>query len=213
MKTTVEAEQNLQIIRSLLERNTVHRALSSATALVGGVLSAVIAAWEIFHGGTSGFQLLVHWGVVLLVTGAANTAFLCLSARKRGGPFLSRGFRMTVFSAAPPLLAGAVIAGAFWWFDPTLSSILCATFYGLALLSTQTFAPRSVVVLGTTFLGFSLVTLVSGFWIQSGPYREWFTAPVIMGLSFGGFHLAYAAVTWPRSGGFFAALNDRPEAA
>jgi len=82
--------------------------------------------------------------------------------------------------------------------------------YGLGLLGTQHFAPRSIVFLGVAFLGAGLLAMighdvamertmigsntpenVESAWLELGN--------MAMGITFGGFHIIYACCVWPRA--------------
>lgn len=73
-------------------------------------------------------------------------------------------------------------------------------FYGLALLATMNFAPRSLSVLGWAFM------LTAAIWItllatgasQRVAVRGQPAIVMVMGLTFGIYHLVYAACTWRR---------------
>jgi hypothetical protein len=83
------------------------------------------------------------------------------------------------------------------------------TLYGMALLATHHFAPRSLVVLGCTFFvtGCALMVSWKHFFMPPGTGEP--SALVVSGLlaaTFGGFHLAYAAAVW-------AMGEDREESA
>jgi hypothetical protein len=70
-------------------------------------------------------------------------------------------------------------------------------FYGLGLLATGLFAPRSLAILGWAFLLTALATPVLSEWID----RLTDDAPdTIMGLTFGVYHIIYAIATWSRGG-------------
>jgi hypothetical protein len=68
-------------------------------------------------------------------------------------------------------------------------------FYGLGLLSTSLFAPRSLTILGWAFLLTALATPVLGDRIDQLTDD---VPDTIMGLSFGFYHLVYALATWSR---------------
>ena len=79
-----DAEEHLRIIRSLMERATVYRAISAPTALFAGSLS-ILAASAIFlnneTGLTLGFQIAGHgfvtiWLIVLLLALGMNAFFI-----------------------------------------------------------------------------------------------------------------------------------------
>ena len=78
--------------------------------------------------------------------------------------------------------------------------------YGLALLSTALFAPRSLAVLGWAFLlsGLAVPALTN--------LIDYFSVDVplvAMGTTFGLYHLIYAVCTWPRkTSGRYEQLGD-----
>lgn len=188
MQDLPSAEEHLRIIRSLMERATIYRAISAPAALVGGLLGCLAAALSPRDACIGVF--LGVWATVLAIATAVNLYFLARDAERRGAPFLSAGMRMAFLAMAPPLAAGVV--GTFLLFEPRLVTLLWIVVYGLALLSTAHFAPRSLVYLGLLFLatGLALGCLAT----RSVPGMS---ANLLMALTFGGYHLAYAACTWP----------------
>jgi len=215
MDVTVSAEEHLKVIRTLMERATVYRAISSATAAVGGLASLAGAAYLLCRALPDPREFLVIWGAVLLVTIASNTYFISLGAEKRGEPMFSRGMKATLVGVVPCLLSGAVVtvvlyrsSGVAW------CAAFWMLFYGLALISTFHFSPRSVLWLGIAFLlsGWATLLLLFLNFFQYLLPPSIITFPsysgsVFMAATFGLFHLAYAAATWPRKGGFLASLE------
>ena len=67
-------------------------------------------------------------------------------------------------------------------------------FYGLALIATQHFAPRSLVFLGWAFL------ITAAAMIVASRQLEYYATPLVpnlaMGVTFGLYHLIYAACVW-----------------
>ena len=123
------------------------------------------------------------------------------AAQKDGRPFLSSGARLAVRAIAPCLLIPA--ATTIWFFknaEPIDREILVAVwiaFYGLALLATALFAPRSLVFLGWAFLLTGLAIL---FWPKSlGDDPRGMFPNLAMGATFGLYHLVYAACVWAKS--------------
>ncbi len=198
-----EAEENLRIIRSLMERATIYRAVSAEAALGGGLLALAGASVliYIFDPGQSlsGYAraFTVVWGLVFLLAGLCNVGFLLRAARLRGEDFFSSGMKLALRAMAPGLLSGAFFAFLLGPFSEGVFALppfwmLC---YGVALLATSHFAPRSLVVLGWCFL----LAAFAGFYLQSS--SAWgmpVSASLLMGLTFGGFHLIYALSAWPR---------------
>jgi hypothetical protein len=202
------AEEDLRIIRTLMERATVYRAISAPTALVAAVLSLVTAAaiyWNnevspVFSRVIRDRQFAEIWIVVLVAAVAANTFFIWQEARRTARPFVSPGMKLALRAIVPCLLIPAAFTA---WFVSTgyLGGVeldlvvVWIVSYGLALLSTTLFAPRSLTLLGWAFLvtGLAVPAIIN---IVEGSSAE---VPVLaMGITFGGYHLIYAGCTWPR---------------
>src|SRR5207244_847980 len=67
-------------------------------------------------------------------------------------------------------------------------------FYGLALLATGSFAPRSMQALGAGFFAFGILTFLPSVRAFSG--SKYAVAVIHMAFSFGVLHLVYAAAVW-----------------
>ena len=206
MPTRSDAEEHLRIIRSLMEKATIYRAISAPTALAGGIFGSLAAA--VLHGlvppGRSEEEFdgrfFFGWSLVLVLTVLANTFLLWRGSRLRGEPFLSSGMRLALIAMLPGMLCGA-----FFTFLFGLGvAVFCLPpiwmlFYGVALLATKHFAPRSIMLLGWAFL---LAGMASFYLFVHGNLGDRFAvgSNLSMGLTFGLFHLIYAACTWPRRG-------------
>jgi hypothetical protein len=224
MATQSEAEEHLRVIRTLMERATIYRAISAPTALVGGGLSIVAAIVQhlAFFNSTDESELLRLsqwfggiWFAVLVLTLSANTYFLWRGSQNRGGHFLSSGMRLALRATLPGLLCGfyfTVIVGYESVLRPAAHGIsylppLWMLFYALGLLATFHFAPRSITRFDWAFLAagmvsFYLVIMERWEWLfathHAGPRGTLDSANVLMAATFGIFHLIYAACTWPR---------------
>jgi hypothetical protein len=201
-----KAEEDLRVIRSLMERATVYRAISAPAALVAGFLSIFAAAMIYLNNQgnmgqpVDGRAFAVIWLIVLILAAATNTFFIWREAKKDGRPFISSGMRLSLRAIAPNLLIPAAVT---LWFlaegykGATELELVVAwiVFYGLALLSTGLFAPRSLVCLGWAFLLTALAIPA----LRNGLGDLPANLPTIaMGLTFGLYHLIYAACAWPR---------------
>jgi hypothetical protein len=201
-----EAEEHLRIIRTLMERGTIYRALSAPAALVGALLSLAAAALVFILERRSGTPVSSHtfaaiWSVVFVVTAVTSLYLIKCDADRRGEPFLSHGARSALRAMLPALLVAAVLTlGSFlggtvpqqvpWWM----------ALYGVALLGMTHFAPRSVVILGWAFTIAGALALCG---VPQNALAGVLTHPMdapslLMALSFGLFHLVYALCTWPR---------------
>jgi len=202
------AEEDLHVIRSLMERATIYRAISAPTALVAGVLSLLSTGIVYLNNdvklvfgrpvGPREFALI--WIDVLILVLAANTFFVWRQARSSGRPFISPGMKLALRAIAPTLLVP--MAFTIWFFKRGYLGgqelelvVVWVVFYGLALLSTALFAPRSLTLLGWAFLltGIAIPVLINLLDELAGDVPT-----VVMGLAFGLYHLVYAASTWPR---------------
>ena len=208
MNDRARAEEDLRVIRSLMERATIYRAISAPTALVAGVLSILSAGLIylnndvklIFGRPVGPREFATIWIDVLILVSVANGFFVWREAKSGGRPFISPGMKLALRAIAPNLLIP--LAFTIWFFKRGYLGgqelelvVIWVVFYGLALLSTALFAPRSLAVLGWAFLvtGLAIPTLINLVDELAGDVPT-----VVMGLTFGLYHLIYAATTWSR---------------
>ena len=136
---------------------------------------------------------------------AANTVFIWRGARGRGEPLVSPAMKLALAAILPGLLAGAIVGWTLTLSSglPLLPALFWVIFYGLGLLATLPFAPRSLVVLGWAFLLTGLAALMYLLYQGLLPSFDLPTptaayAPALMGATFGGYHVIYALCVWPR---------------
>jgi hypothetical protein len=203
-----KVEEDLRVIRSLMERATVYRAISAPAALVAGLLSIFAASAIYLNDQTrlsinrpvQGRAFAAIWLAVLAIAVATNAFFIWREAKKDGRPFISSGMRLSLRAIAPTLIIPAAITV---WFlvsgykGATEQELVVAwiAFYGLALLSTGLFAPRSLVCLGWAFLLTALVLPALKNAVGDLPAN---LPNIAMGITFGLYHLIYAVCAWPR---------------
>jgi hypothetical protein len=204
-----KAEQDLRVIRSLMERATVYRAISAPAALVAGLLSIFAAAAVVYLSDQTrldtnrpihGHPFAAIWLIVLAIAVATNAFFIWREANKDGRPFISSGMKLSLRAIGPNLLIPAAVT--LWFLVSGYKGaseqelvIVWIAFYGLALLSTGLFAPRSLVYLGWAFLLSALALPALGNAIGNLPAN---LPNIAMGITFGFYHLIYAACAWPR---------------
>src|SRR5437762_11701570 len=117
-----KAEEDLRVIRSLMERATIYRAISAPSALVAGALSILVTFavyWNnehtsIFGRVIRGRQFVNMWIAVLVVALAANTFFVWREAHRNGRPFVSSAMRLALRAIVPCLLFPA--AFTIWFY-------------------------------------------------------------------------------------------------
>ena len=234
MPSPAAAEEHLRVIRSLMEKATIYRAIAAQGALIGGLVSLLAGGLlagknDFFVNWLTGtgmlpanadlFGFLMKWALVLLCAATANFYYLFRDARRRKEPFVSPGMRLALRAMTPALLCGLVFTsfctrdglphGSAFLYDMSLPQAWMI-FYGLALLSTSHFAPKSLVGLGWAFLlsGLALLRIDAREWLRI-PHSSaiplpgdksaiWTYADALMACSFGFYHLVYALFTTSR---------------
>ncbi len=200
-----KAEEDLRVIRSLMERATIYRAISAPTALLGSALSilsaiVILEADRFLGRAIRPREFAIIWIDVLVLTVIANAFFVWREAKSSGRPFISSGMKLALRAIVPNLLVPAIFT--IWFLRIGFLGavelelvVIWVVFYGLALLSTALFAPRSLAILGWVFLlsgvGVAVVANALEGLTDDAPN-------LIMGITFGLYHLIYALCTWPR---------------
>jgi hypothetical protein len=187
------AEENLQTIRTLMERSALYRRALAPIMLLAGALGVVAAAAGLL------LQLNSYRGFLTLWFGAAMLAILGAllitrrQALKDKETFWSPPTRRVALALLPPLLVGmlfgifpAVFHAAFEAaFQIAIAWIL---FYGLALHAAGFFMPRGIKVFGWLFIAGACLLFYA-------IAKDWmvfeYNAHLLMGFFFGVLHLAY----------------------
>ena len=116
-----KAEEDLRVIRSLMERATVYRAISAPAALVAGLLS-IFAAGAIYLNVQTGIDRLAQgrvfaavWLVVLDLRGRDQCiVHLARSQEAMAARFFRPGMKLALRAIAPNLLIPAAVT--VWFF-------------------------------------------------------------------------------------------------
>jgi hypothetical protein len=191
-----QAAENLQVIRTLMERSAVYRrALAPVMIYVGGLGSlGGIVGWGVNFKSERGF--IIAW--TLIAIGALVGSFLLIrrQALKAAEPFWTPPTSRVVEAITPPYFFAAIITMIFFGSYNDLSEHLLPPIwmglYGCGLHAAGFSMPRGIKRLGWLFIacGSLLLMLVFGADILifgSDPR----SGHAIMGTSFGGLHLAY----------------------
>ena len=194
MTTREEAAEQLRVIRSVMERATIFRALSGETALVGGAIALGMAwisekrhSWEWAGIWLGGLAIVLGFHVFQL--------YRMKNLRQR--PFWSPGLRTALRGVFPSLIAGGFMALLFVRAgSDVVAACMWIIHYGLALLAIREFAPKSMVWLGWGFVVFGLISLstVADIVHLDQQWMMRVNASRLMAISFGGFHLIYGAL-------------------
>lgn len=203
MSQTQAAIEHLRVIRSLMEKAHIYRAVSAPAALLGGILALGATIWPVMHAaqthGDAAFSnatFLMVWHGILAACTVLNVALLAREATRRGQSLVSDGMKMALRAVSPPLIVGGVLAGGLviWLQNLTLAALIWVLCYGLALLATASFSPKSIIRLGWAFVIAGLVLFLA--WASNGEVRDLRTdlgpASLVMALTFGLLHVVYA---------------------
>ncbi|HET9418861.1 MAG TPA: hypothetical protein VFO30_05930 [Chthoniobacterales bacterium] len=205
----LSSEQRLAAARTLLEHREDYRATFARIAFVAGTLSIVLAGvtfvndevTRFFHRPVRPREFAFAWLVVLLLTTSLSASLCRHEARGAGQRLATEPLKLVLTNVAPLLLIPAAFTG--WFFATGYLGgteldlvVVWIAFYGLMLLSTGLFAPRAITLLGWAFLLSALaVPLIQDnldLWVGSVP-------TVLMGLTFGFYHLFYAGLNWRKA--------------
>src|SRR5260221_4246385 len=189
------AEENLQTIRTLMERSALYRRALAPIMLFAGALGLSAATVGLF------FHLdsIRAFGTLWLGTAAVAIAGAFLIARQQAlkdkENFWSPPTRRVGQALLPPLFAGMFIglifAFAVGLVNPVVLTFIWLLFYGCALHSAGFFMSRGMKLFGCVFIGTSCAILCILVFIL--PQNIEISAHWIMGFFFGVLHLAYGA--------------------
>jgi len=198
-----EAERNLQLIRSMMERATTWTGLPAYACF--GAAACGFAGWGAsalqglaFTSAASAPGLLLTWILVASVAAIQIVAFTVMAAKRRGEPAMSRLTWSILFATLPGLFTGGVLTAVV---SPELRPVLWMLCYGTALLGLGVFAGWKANIAGILFLAAGVAGLVG--W----PDRTL----DLLGLSFGGIHALLGALLWIKPRGPHE-LDAAPEA-
>lgn len=188
-----EAEENLRVIRNMMERSTKYSTFSGLSGFTAG-LASILGCIVTRSFGTDpsdfSYEFLIVWTIVILVTLLADYLITKRRAASVGKRVLSRLGKQMVVAAAPGLGLGVIITlyllqrrmlgdvYPFW--------MLC---YGTAVCATGLFSQSEVKYLGASFL-------IAGTLTMFNPSH----GLTMMAVTFGGFHIIYGYIMSRKDG-------------
>jgi hypothetical protein len=194
------AEENLQTIRTLMERSAIYRRALAPIMLFAGAMGVITAAIGIWFQQESMQVFGTLWlGTATIVVGGA---FLIArrQAIKDKEHFWSPPTRRVGQALLPALSAGMFLGGVFTFVglaNAIILTFIWLFFYGCALHSAGFFMLRGMKCFGWIFIGLGAVTaLVLCYLNVTRPLATQniaITAHWLMGFFFGVLHLAYGA--------------------
>jgi hypothetical protein len=190
------AAENLQVIRTLMERSALYRrALAPISTFLGmlGIVASVIG-WKMNIQSIEAFA--IYWLAVGFVGVVGALILVRRQALKHAEKFWSPPTRRIAQAISPALTIGLVFGIiAALKFRGTDHSVIFALviiwtlLYGLALHAAGFFVQRGIRLFGTSFLLAGMIFF--GFVIRRDVLEQGLSPHWLMGGIFGGLHLAY----------------------
>src|SRR5450631_190128 len=191
------AVDNLQTIRTLMERSALYRRALAPIMILAGTMgiAAGLTGWLCRIETNRGFVCL--WVVTAIIALAGAFFLMRRQALKDSEPFWSPPARRVCQALLPAFFIGLVMAGLILAFSSGSGGegiqlflvILWVLFYGCAVHAAGFFVPRGIRWLGWLFIIVGCVLLSSlnlgGHWVDH------LQPHLLMGGIFGGLHLAY----------------------
>jgi len=191
------AEENLQTIRTLMERSAVYRHALAPIMLFAGAVGVLAAAVGLIQHWDSARAFGALWLGTAVVAIAGAFFIVRRQALKDNEPYWSPPTRRVALALLPPLTAGMVLGVVFALFPMAVAvdftlllPFLWALFYGCALHAAGFFMPRGVKWFGWIYIGLACGVLC--FLTVVNPGLN-FSGHWLMGFFFGVLHLAYGA--------------------
>jgi len=149
------AEENLQTIRTLMERSAVYRRALAPIMFFAGLVGLATMGMGMFFHMNSAREFCGLWLGAAVVAVASALLIARRQALKDKEVFWSPPTRRVAQAILPPLLAGMCL-GAFPVFTDTggltFASTLWVLFYGCALHAAGFFMSRGIKVFGWLFI-------------------------------------------------------------
>ena len=200
------ASENLQVIRTLMERSSLYRRALAPVMTFAGVIGTVASLAGIWQQVESAQAFVRFWVGACLVAIAGVLILIRRQALKDVEPFWSPPTRRVAQAMTPPLFIGLFVAAPFlalkldapipvWWLIPVWMAL-----YGCALCAAGSFMPRGIKLFGWSFViaGGALFIYWAARMNVPPSARE---AHLVMGTAFGLIHLLYGGylyVTEPK---------------
>ena len=191
------AVDNLQTIRTLMERSALYRRALSPIMILAGIIgiAAGLVGW--FCRIESNREFVGLWGGAAIIALAGALVLMRRQALNDSEPFWSPPTRRVCQALLPAFVVGLVLACLILIFSSNpggaeiqlFLAILWVLFYGCAIHAAGFFMPRGIRWLGWIFIIVGSVFL--SFLCLRVHWAEYLQPHLLMGVIFGGLHLAY----------------------
>jgi hypothetical protein len=189
------AEENLQTIRTLMERSALYRRALAPVMITCGMAGLAGGAVGWLGKLDSYTAFVAVWATTAVVALSCSLLLMRRQALRDSEPFWSAPTRRIAQALAPPFVVGAIMTDVIFGTandeGMAIAAILiwCLS-YGCGIHAAGFFMPRGIRWFGWIFIlaGLGLITF-----LFSAPVPVWaFISPhLLMAAIFGGLHLAY----------------------
>ena len=160
-----QAEHNLELIRTLMERTVQYQFLTARAGIIAGSLAVVGAALFLLLDTASPSTFAAVWGGVFLGSLTATCVGTAIRSWRTGEPVWSRQARAVLLALTPSLFAAIALTAFFFnqgghahlWLPGIW--MLC---YGQGALATSAYAPAPIRHLGIASLAGGAAALALG---------------------------------------------------
>lgn len=188
------ASENLQTIRTLMERSALYRRALAPVMLSAGIIGIAAATVPCFVPIRSNRFFVLFWLGVAVVAAVTTLFLVRRQALRDQEPFWSPPTRRVTEALFAPFVVGGAVAVLLLVFDYRLgpaawyASTAWVALYGCALNAAGFFTPRGIKFFGRTivYAGAALILLT-----PAVPGDMTMAAHYVMGIFFGVLHLAY----------------------
>lgn len=189
------AAENLQVIRTLMERSALYRRALAPIMIFNGIVGLAGGAlgWVLHISSTQAF--IGYWAAVGVFTLAGSFVLVRRQALKVSEPFWSPPTRRVAQALAPPLFAGSVsvllplLCPGWDFLQPWGLPALWILLYGCALSAAGFFMQRGIKLLGWLFILCGCALMATR--CHTGHSLSLADGHKVMAGVFGGLHLAY----------------------
>jgi hypothetical protein len=183
------AADNLHFIRTAMENATAFTGVSGKGYVLAGV-SASFAAWLAAQQNTTATWLGV-WMLELLLAGSLALLMTAHKTEKQGKSLWSASGRKLLLAFIPAMSVGGVLTLAlFLRGDIGLLPGIWLSIYGAAVTTAGAHSVRIIPVMGVGFMVLGTLVLLLPL-----------SADLLLGIGFGGLHIAFGLLLWRRYGG------------
>jgi hypothetical protein len=210
---TNQVSENLQVIRTLMERSALYRRALAPIMILAGLTGSVAAVAGCLLKIESAPGFVGYWMGVALIGVAGAFLLVRRQAMKSAEPFWSPPARRVAQALTPSLTAGFLISVLVFivWSEPPTADpptgmsndagnliwlpAVWAVFYGCAMHAAGFFTPRGLRIFGWLFIAAGMAILFGLLLVhrQDCPDASWQGSHWLTGALFGFLQLAYGA--------------------